>query len=42
MECLGGDMNRMVCGGGGVKLVRWWMDWGLWLVGFGLVGLSWV
>ena len=28
MEYLGGDVNRMVCGMEGVKLVRWWMGLG--------------
>ena len=37
MECLDGDVNRMVCG-----VVRWWMDRvGLSLVGLGLGDCVW-
>ena len=36
MECLDGDVNRMVCG-----VVGWWMDrLGLDRVGLSLVGLG--
>ena len=42
MECFGGDVNRMVCGDGGVKLVRWWMDWDCDWLGWVWVKSGWV
>ena len=40
MECFGGDVNRMVCGGVWV-VDGGWIDWGLDRVGLSLVGLGW-
>ena len=37
MECLGGDVNRMVCGMGWSGVVGWWIVLGLRLVGLGRV-----
>ena len=39
MECFGGDVNRMVCGGVWV-VDGGWIDWGLDRVGLSLVGLG--
>ena len=41
MECFGGGVNRMVCGGVWV-VDGGWIDWGLDRVGLSLVGLGWI